>query len=353
MTVTCSREPLAELCSAVLAASGDLWWERQEPILFQDPVYDNIALGCKGGVSKADVEQAAKLAGRSVFTFLRWCYMMYTFTWIYIMIAYGSVILPFRRSRRSAYRSSIMKIMNMFGKVKHLTVDRLCWSSCHIKSMVNDSQVLKHVDLLLSCCEASAHDFIMSFPMGYQTKAWLQEKKWFHVINMSWLPYRCHNYLGPSWRLPWSWWRARSEKPAPSWVVVRSSVWPLHGRWYESPSLGSSVKQWLGRVTVGYCGLPWVTTGLDVGTQEVQNASHAESEHLGVIFYAPPRQSCCWMRWDGTEWHRYQLCQVVPAIFGAEASVSHVGIPKAPNDPQRLAPTPKGSKAWRTMSLIW
>ena len=42
-----------------------------EPILFQDPVYDNIALGCTGGVSKADVEQAAKLAGRSVFTFLR------------------------------------------------------------------------------------------------------------------------------------------------------------------------------------------------------------------------------------------------------------------------------------------
>lgn len=49
------------------------------------------------------------------------------------------------------------------------------------------------------------------------------------------------------------------------------------------------------------------------------------------------------MRWGGTEWHRmaqngaewhrYQLCQVVPAIFGAEASVSHVGIPKAPNDP--------------------
>ena len=34
----------------------------QEPILFQDPVYDNIALGCRGGASKADVEQAAKLA---------------------------------------------------------------------------------------------------------------------------------------------------------------------------------------------------------------------------------------------------------------------------------------------------
>lgn len=49
--------------------SLDLHWLRsklalveQEPILFQDPVYDNIALGCKGGVSKADVEQAAKLA---------------------------------------------------------------------------------------------------------------------------------------------------------------------------------------------------------------------------------------------------------------------------------------------------
>jgi len=49
--------------------SLDLHWLRsklslveQEPILFQDPVYDNIALGCKGAVSKADVEQAAKLA---------------------------------------------------------------------------------------------------------------------------------------------------------------------------------------------------------------------------------------------------------------------------------------------------
>ena len=39
-----------------------------------------------------------------------------------------------------------------------------------------------HVDLdpLLSWCEASAHDFIMSFPMGYQTKAWLVS--WLHVI---------------------------------------------------------------------------------------------------------------------------------------------------------------------------
>ena len=40
----------------------------QEPILFQDPVYDNIALGCKGSVSKADVEQAAKLVGPTVAT---------------------------------------------------------------------------------------------------------------------------------------------------------------------------------------------------------------------------------------------------------------------------------------------
>lgn len=285
-----------ELCSAVLAASGDSVRSQSFSKIRCTTTlrWDARAVSPKLMLSKLPNWLGAQFS--RFYGDLRWYNMMHTFTWTYIMLAYVSVILPFRRSRRSAYRSSIMKIMNIFGKVKHLTVDRLCWSSCHIKSMVNDSQVLKHADLLLSWCEASAHDFIMSFPMGYQTKAWLQEKKVAscmssHVIVAISLPQL------PSWRLPGAFlarsWHARLEKPAPSWVVVRSSVWPLHGRWYESPSLGSTVKQWLGRVTVGYCGLPWVTTGLDVGTQEVQNASHA-----------PPRQSCCWMRWDGTEWHR-------------------------------------------------
>lgn len=59
------------MCSIWVSLTTDC----QEPILFQDPVYeswlscvvallaeDNIALGCRGGASKGDVEQAAKLA---------------------------------------------------------------------------------------------------------------------------------------------------------------------------------------------------------------------------------------------------------------------------------------------------
>jgi hypothetical protein len=85
--------------------------------------------------------------------------------------------------------------------------------------MINDSQVLKHADLLLSLCEASAHDFIMSFPMGYQTKAWLQEKKVVSCMS-SYVIVAISLPQLPSWRLPGAFlarsWRARLEKPAPS-----------------------------------------------------------------------------------------------------------------------------------------
>lgn len=162
-----------------------------------------------------------------------------------------------------------------------------------------------------------------------------------HVI----ICHRCHivatiTFLAPSWLeagVP-GW---RSRHPAEWWSEAafgHCTGADTKARHWEAPSSSQAV------AGKGHCGILWDTVGyrgsLRVLTWERRRfrmhhhiTCNAESEHLGVIFYAPPRQSCCWMRWDGTEWHRYQLCHVVPALFGAEASVSHVGIPKAPNDP--------------------
>lgn len=124
--------------------------------------------------------------------------------------------------------------------------------------MVNDSQVLKHVDLLLSCCEASAHDFIMSFPMGYQTKAWLQEKKWFHACHhMSSLPYGCHNYLPGAFLAP----SLLEADGVPGWRSRHPAEWWSEAAFGHCTGADTKARHWEAASSSGWEGSLWDTVG--------------------------------------------------------------------------------------------
>lgn len=300
-----------ELCSAVLAASGDSVRSQSFSKIRCTTTlrWDARAVSPKLMLSKLPNWLGAQFS--RFYGDLRWYNMMHTFTWTYIMLAYVSVILPFRRSRRSAYRSSIMKIMNIFGKVKHLTVDRLCWSSCHIKSMVNDSQVLKHADLLLSWCEASAHDFIMSFPMGYQTKAWLQEKKVAscmssHVIVAISLPQL------PSWRLPGAF-RAPSllEAGMPGWTSRHPAEWWSEAAFGHCTGADTKARHWEAPSSSGWEGSLWDTVGYR-GSQRVLTWERRRFRMHHMLRQGSPVAGWGGMAQNGTEWRRMAQIPAVP-----------------------------------------
>ena len=133
--------------------------------------------------------------------------------------------------------------------------------------MINDSQVLKHADLLLSLCEASAHDFIMSFPMGYQTKAWLQEKKVVSCMS-SYVIVAISLPQLPSWRLPGVFLApSLLEAGVPGWRSRHPAEWwseaafghctgaDTKARHWEAPSSSQAV------AGKGHCGILWVTVG--------------------------------------------------------------------------------------------
>ena len=145
-----------------------------------------------------------------------------------------------------------------------------------------------------------------------------------HVI----ICHRCHivatiTFLAPSWRLPCSKLACQvgeagtqlsggqKQRLAIARALIRKPVTGKHRQ---------AVKQWLGRVTVGYCGILWVTVGHygswrgNAGGSECIITSHAMqnqsiSESFSMLRQGSPVAGWGGMAQNGTDTSCARLCQ--------------------------------------------